>query len=330
MDKKSVNNVRLGVFVLSAVAFLIFLLYMIGRNKSLFGATYILNAKFENVQGLIPGNNVRYLGIQTGTVKGIEIVNDTTIVVSMLIEKNMQQIIRKNATAAIGTDGIVGNKVINIVPNKTYAELATDGDIIYSKKPMNTDEILSTLSKTNQDVAVIAAELKITVQQINNSKGLWALMNDQKLAEELQQSAINLNFATAKAGLLANNLNYIVKDVAGGKGTVGMLLKDTAFAYQLHEAAFKINKVGTRIDSLTLAIDKIVKGVDKDINDGKGPANAFLKDSVLVKNLSLTIENLRKGTHSFNQNMDAIKSSFLFRGYFKRQERQNQLENSQK
>ena len=85
MVKKIVNNVKLGVFVVSGLAFLVLLLFMIGKNKSLFGSSYLLKAKFENVQGLIPGNNVRYSGIQAGTVKTIKIINDTTIEVSMMI-----------------------------------------------------------------------------------------------------------------------------------------------------------------------------------------------------------------------------------------------------
>ena len=53
-------------------------------------------ARFDNVQGLVSGNNVRYAGIEAGTVKRVNILNDTTIEVTMLIEK-MNTIIRKNA-----------------------------------------------------------------------------------------------------------------------------------------------------------------------------------------------------------------------------------------
>jgi len=329
MAKKIVNSVRLGIFVLSGLAFLILLLFMIGRNKSLFGSTYLLKAKFENVQGLIPGNNVRYSGIQAGTVKSIKFLNDTTIEVSMMIDTEMQEIIRKDAIASIGTDGIVGNKVINIVPGNGHLELAREGEVIFSKKAIDTDEILQTLSKTNKDVAVIVAGLKLTVQRINSSTALWKLMNDETLPRELQQSALNLRQTTSKAGLMANDLHNMITDIKAGKGSVGMLLKDTAFAYNLNEAVLKMNKVGSQADQLTTDIRSIVKGIQKDINTGEGPANAFLKDSVMVRNLNLSIDNLRKGTDGFNQNMEALKSSFLFRGYFKRKERQKQAEKSQ-
>ncbi|MGB3078713.1 MAG: MCE family protein, partial [Saprospiraceae bacterium] len=115
MEKQGINNIKLGAFVLSGLGFLVLLLFMIGKNRSLFGSTYTLKARFENVQGLVPGNNIRFSGIEAGTVKNIIILNDTTIEVTMNVEKKMLNIIRKNALASIGTEGLVGNKVVNII-----------------------------------------------------------------------------------------------------------------------------------------------------------------------------------------------------------------------
>lgn len=91
-----------------------------------------------------------------------------------------------------------------------------------------------------------------------------------------------------------------------------------------------MNSVGSQADLLTNDIGTIVKGIQQDMNSGKGPANAFLKDSVMVKNLNSSIDNLRKGTDGFNQNMEVLKSSFLLRGYFRRQEKKTQDEKLQK
>jgi phospholipid/cholesterol/gamma-HCH transport system substrate-binding protein len=79
MAKQGLNNIKLGAFVLGGLLFLVLLLYMIGKNRSLFGSTYELKVQFENVQGLVAGNNVRFAGIQAGTVKQINILNDTVI-----------------------------------------------------------------------------------------------------------------------------------------------------------------------------------------------------------------------------------------------------------
>lgn len=322
MEKKTIDNVKLGLFVLAGLLFLVVILYMIGRNMSLFGDTYMLKARFENAQGLVVGNNVRYAGIQAGTVKEIRIMNDTTIEVTLTVEKRMMTIIRKNAVVSIGTEGLVGNKVVNILPRRRMAPFAEEGDILLARRSVDTDEMLQTLSQTNNDVAVIAANLKITVQKINTSKALWELLNDKSIPANFRTSVGNIRTATANAGKVVNNLNDIVMDVKNGKGSVGAILKDTSFAKNLNEAIIKIKSVGDSVDSLSNEINIVVAGIKQDVNAGKGPANAILKDSSIVQKLNKSLSNIEKGTDGFNQNMEALKHNFLFKGYFKKLERQ--------
>jgi phospholipid/cholesterol/gamma-HCH transport system substrate-binding protein len=322
MAKRTINTVKLGLFVLAGLLFLIIMLYMIGKNRNLFGDTYILKARFENAQGLVVGNNVRFSGIQAGTVKKIQILNDTVIEITMTMDNKMQTIIRKNAIVSIGTDGLVGNKVVNIFTVKQPAALAIENDILTTKKTVSTDEMLQTLNKTNNDVAVIASNLKTTVQQINNSTGLWALLNDNTLPQNLKISANNIRLATGKANNTIDNLNAIVANVKNGKGSVGTLLTDTLFAKNLNEAVVKIKLVGDEANVLAGEINKTVNDLHLDITNGKGIANKLLKDSMIVVKLNTSLDNIQNGTDGFNQNMEALKHNFLFRGYFKKLERQ--------
>ena len=320
--KQTSNNIKLGVFVLAGLLFLILLLYMIGRNRNLFGRNYVLKARFENVQGLIPGNNVRFAGIQAGTVKKIQILNDTMIEVTMFIDVDMKSVIRKNAVASIGTDGLVGNRVVNIVPSKTNAALAMDGDLIESKKMLNTDAMLDVLNKTNNDVSILAMELKETVQRINKSTAVWTLLNDNSIPQHLRQSLVNIKTATAKAGDFANELNNIIHGVQQGKGTVGALLADTVMQYQLKEAVAKINRVSRDADSLTNDLNTMIAGIQQDIQDGNGTLHALLKDSAIVVKLHTSLDNIQKGTDGFNKNMEALKHNFLLRSYYRKMERE--------
>ena len=322
MAKRVIGNVKLGAFVLGGLLFLVLLLYMIGKNRNLFGSTYILKARFENVNGLVAGNNVRFSGIQAGTVKRVKILTDTVIEVTMIIDTKMESIIRKNAIVSIGTDGLVGNKVVNIVPGGQPAPLAVEGDILASKKSVNTDEMLQTLYKTNNDIAAIAGNLKTTVQQINRSSALWDLLNDKSIPQELRISLANIRHATGKAGNMADNLHAIVMDVKNGKGSIGAILTDTSFAQNLNNAIVKIKDVGKEADSLANELNKMVAGIQQDINNGKGTVNALLKDSAMVIKLNASLDNIQKGTDGFNQNMEALKHSSLLRGYFRRQEKQ--------
>ena len=190
----------------------------------------------------------------------------------------------------------------------------------------NTDEMLQTLSKTNNDVAIIADGLKTTIERINSSSALWSLLNDQSIPGNIRQSVSNIRQATAKANVMATDLHNLVKDIKDGKGSAGALLTDTTFAYNLNTAVISINQVGKTTDSLAREIKNLAAGIKEDVNNGKGTVHALLKDSTVTEKLNASLENIRKGTDGFNQAMDAIKHSFLLRGYIKKQEKKRQQE----
>lgn len=326
MAKTLINNIKLGIFVLAGLLFLVLLLYMIGKNRNLFGDTYILKARFDNIQGLVTGNNVRYAGIQSGTVKEINILSDTSIEVVMVMDKDMLPIIHKNAVASIGTEGLVGNKVINILPAHQPGPLAVEGDMLVTKRSVNTDEMLETLSNTNKDIAVITAEIKTTIKRINNSQALWNLLNDQSIPKQLRLSVANIQAATGKAGRMVDDLQSIVSDIKNGKGSAGAILRDSSIALNLNDAILKIKSAGEQADSLMDEIHTTVAGLQNDINNGNGTVHALFKDSAIVHKLNTSLDNIQKGTDGFNQNMEALKHNFLFRGYFRKLEKQKQKE----
>lgn len=324
MKNKSTRNIKLGIFVLAGLMFLMLMLYLIGQDQNLFGHTFKIKARFDNVQGLVPGNNVRYAGIEAGTIKKLDILSDTVIEVTMIIDKKIKPFIRNNAVASIGTDGLMGNKVVNIIPSGGNAPLIQEGNVLQVKKGVDMDDMLQTLGKTNNDVAVIAENLKGTVMRINNSTALWNLLNDNSIPQNLRASAANVQLATSRAADLANDLHVIVEDVKAGKGSVGALLNDTSFASALNTAFTKITEVGDHAEKLAAIIDESITEVRHDLQNGKGPANAILKDSALAVKITASIENIQKGTDAFSQNMDALKHNFLFRGYFRKLEKQRQ------
>ena len=329
MDNKFISNIKLGLFVIGGLLFLVLLLYMIGKNQNLFGSNFKLKARFENVQGLTSGNNIRYSGIQAGTVSDVRVLNDTLVEVTMLIKTSMKSYIHKNAVASIGTDGLVGNKIINITPAKERSEPVEEGDILPCKKTYDTEEILQNLAKTSNDISFIASELKTTVTRINNSKVIWSLLDDPSLPENLRVSLVNARMATARANEISIQLNQLVANVKDGKGSLGAILTDTSFAVNLNEAIQKIKLVGDEADKLAHTLDTSVKKLEKEINYGKGPVTALLKDSSMVLSFNKSLENIQKGTDGFNQVMDALKQNFLLRGYFKRMERQKKKEQIQ-
>lgn len=324
MKSNTSRNIKLGVFVVSGVLFLILMLYMIGKNENLFGAKITLRTRFYNAQGLMPGNNIRYSGIQVGTVKDVYIVNDTTIEVVMLIKEKMRSYIRQSAIVSIGTDGLMGNKLVNITPSEVPAPFVRDGDMLASRRPLNTEEMLRVLSDTNDDIAIIAEDLKKSIQRINNSTALWNLLSDETVPENLRSSMVQVRRASEGVNNMVSDLQMVVNQVQSGKGALGLVLNDTTFARNLNEALVKVKSIGEQADTLSGQIRALATSLQQDIEKGEGPVPALLKDKDLTIKLNNSLDNIEKGTESFQQNMEALKSNFLFRGYFKRLERQQQ------
>ena len=320
------SNVKLGAFVLAGLIFLVALLYMIGRNRNMFGSNFTLKANFENVQGLKAGNNVRYGGIDVGTVKKINILNDTMMEVVMTIDEKMKSIIHKNALVSIGTDGLVGNKVVNIVSGKKPSDAVEDGDILATKSVGDMDEMLETLGKTNNDINIIAGEMKTAMQRVNSSEALWSILEDKELPRQLNASVANIRLATLKANSMVNDLNTIVHDVKSGKGSAGVILTDTTLVYNLNAAILKMKTIGDSADALLHEITTTVSGIKTDINSGKGPVSALLKDSVMTAKISNALENIQEGTDGFNETMEALRHSFLLRGAFRKLDKQKEKE----
>lgn len=322
MAKQTINNIKLGAFVLAGMLALIVGLYLIGRDTNLFSRNYTLYVRFENTQGLTPGNNIRYSGIQVGTVKKVKILNDTLIEVTMLIEEKMKNYIHLNDQVSISTDGLMGNRLLNISPSKNGSPLAKDGDILAAKRTISTEEMLEILDKTNRNIAIVSEGLKNTVEHINNSKALWGILENETLPADITASLNNIRIASANANQMVKDVQNIITGIKEGKGSLGKIITDTALVYNLNDAVEKIKLAGVNATLLANEINTLSLSVKKDITEGKGPANAILKDSALVLKLSNSLNNIEKGTAGFNENMEALKSNFLFRGYFRRLEQQ--------
>ena len=190
MAKSTAQKVKVGIFVVVGTVLLISALYFIGKQKFMFNKSNHLYAVFENVNGLQLGNNVRYSGINIGTISKIEMTAIGKITVQMSVEEKTASFIKKDALASIGSDGLVGSMVINIVPGKDLqaASIAT-GDTIQTINQVSTDDMLSTLNKTNENAALLSADLLKITKQILDGKGtVGTLINDTILAQNIQQT----------------------------------------------------------------------------------------------------------------------------------------------
>lgn len=317
MSKQAVNNTKLGLFVMAGLLFLVFSLYMIGRNRNLFGSTFTVHAQFYNVDGLTPGNNVRFSGIDVGTVSKVIIESDSTIRVTMILDKKVKLHLRQNALASIGTDGLMGNKLININAQPGESPLLESGSTIGSLRPIETDAMLRTLNTTNNNIEIITQNLKGITQKLNSNNSLWTLLADTIIARDLTNAVADIRKASENTIRFTDQATELLEGVKRGEGLAGEVLTDTIVFYQLKSTVEDLQKTSQQAKSLATDLDAIMLKIKK----GEGAVGTLVYDTTVAGQLRRSMIEVEQGTSRFNENMEALKEHALFRGYYKRQQK---------
>lgn len=312
MGKDTFKNIRLGIFVVSGTVFLIAALYIIGNKQNLFGNTFRISAKFYNVSGLMAGNNVRFAGIDVGTVESVEIVNDSSVKVVMVIEKDIQPFIKKNAIASVGTDGLMGNRLVNINSVKDQSDKIEEGDVLLTLRPIEQDEMVRTLNETNENMKAITSNLRTITDRINSKNTLWSILMDTVVAENVKSAIVNIKVASNSSAVLTGNLKNISDDIKNGKGSLGALITDTTLSGKINQVVIKLNSVSDSVAYITGDFSKIATRLAK----GQGSIGVLLKDTSFVHNLNTSVNNINKGAIILNEDLEALRHSWPFKKYF--------------
>ena len=318
MKKTTSEKLKLGIFVIMGLLIFIVAIYFIGQRQNIFAKTFTISTNFNNVNGLINGNNVRYSGINVGTVKSITMINDSTINVVMLIEEKMIDHVKKDAIATIGTDGLVGNMIVNIIPGDGINGPISSGDVIKSYTKIGTSDMLNTLSVTNENAALLTAKLLKIADAMADSKGTFGmLINDTMVSSNLKQTVKQLRITSIEASKSMKELNSIISSINFNESIAGTLLNDSIEAQ-------KIKNIITNLDNSSKEIKDVITNMNAtitNVKEGEGALNYLSNDAEFVTSLQETIKNINEGTDKFNQNMEAFKHNFLTRGYFRKLER---------
>ena len=215
MDTQSPKfKVKLGLFVAAGFAIFVIAIFLIGRQKNLFDPVFKLTTTFYNVSGLQVGNNIRFSGINVGTIGNIILINDSTVQVDMIIKKSVQQFIKSDGLAAIGSEGIIGDRVLIITQGSSVAESVKDEEFISSVEPVETDAIITSLAVTAVNFEIISEQLAEIMIKINSGKGtLGRLIQDSTIAENINKTIINLRSSSKglDENMNAAKSNFLLK-----------------------------------------------------------------------------------------------------------------------
>ncbi|NND08483.1 MAG: MCE family protein [Saprospiraceae bacterium] len=336
MAKQKLNNIRLGLFVVVVAMLFALTVYFIGANQNLFGDNFSISTVLTNAGGLQAGNNVRYSGINVGTVEAIRIISDSTLRVDLKLANRVKPFIRKNAIATVSTDGIVGSALVNIIPGNGNAAQIDEGDFLSAAESPYAADLMTSLGSTNQRLGLFVSDLLEISSKINEGPGTVSLLlRDSLMARNLDQTLINLNHTSALMTQVAAKLERAIDALHDGDGMVHRMLYDTIIMDNVNELVSEISSsIPQQLDTVVADLRSTGKNLAKatktlnmltdELKDGKGAIPTLLHDEEMAAKIQGILTNLEQGTAKFDEDMEALRHNFLFRRYFRKLQRQKE------
>jgi phospholipid/cholesterol/gamma-HCH transport system substrate-binding protein len=231
-------KVRLGLFIAGGLGLFVVAIFLIGKQKNLFDPVFKLTTTFYNVSGLQVGSNIRFSGINVGTVDNIVIINDSTVQVDMLIKKSVRRFIKADCEAGIGSSGIIGDRILIITQGSNNAPLPEDGQHIASKEPVETDAIMASVKVTADNAAIISNQLAQILGKVYRGNGtLGRLLRDSTMAEDINQTIVSLKKSSKglDENMNAAKDNFLLKGYFDKEKKAAKKVKDVAIEKKVEE-----------------------------------------------------------------------------------------------
>ena len=342
------KKLRVGIFVLVALTAFLGMIYALGAKSRLFEAKYTIHAEFSEVGGLAEGATVRLAGVQIGRVSGVELPSQPggKVRVDLSIARRFSDRVRKDSVARIETQGLLGDKIVEITIGTTKTPPVRSGEVIASKDPTDLGQVVNQSAQTVKDVAELAASLRETAAGLKESHLIEdagaAMANARKVTDQIARIVTEVERGKGWANALIyqepvalQQLNGIVAStqklldrVERGEGAAGVLTstQSTEAARRLVAAMDRLARAVEQPDEggllPGLLIDPKYKSVLEDLRvvahnlrdvsdrlaGGKGTLGALVKDEPgeagirqASQDLQVTMANLREITEKINE-----------------------------
>ena len=309
------RSIIVGIFIFLGILIFVAGVMTLGGKQKRFVKSIMLEAVFDNVSGLTAGNNIWFSGVKVGTVKKVSFYGNSQVLITMNIEEETQKYIKKDSRAKLSSDGLIGNKIIEIYGGNPKNAMVEDGDRIHVEKALSTEEMMETLQENNKNLLGITSDFKLLSLKIKRGEGAaGALLTDSLLAirfkdivTNLQQASKNTNSVSSAVSLFASKLN-------NKSGLANQLLTDTEVFNNLKESVEQLQKTTSAAQEITSNL----KNVSTKLESKDNALGVLLNDEQVANTLKNTLGNLETSTQKLDENMEALQHNFLLRGFFKK------------
>ncbi len=307
-----------GLFVFIGLVFLAIGILTVGNLHETFTKKMRLAAMFDDVAGLQAGNNVWFSGVKIGTVKDLQFYGQSQVEVSLKIDSKVRKYIRKDAKVKIGTDGLIGNKILIIYGGTPAAAVVMDGDTLAVEKTFSSEDMINMLQENNKNLLAITTDFKSISHKIDAGEGtIGKLLNDNTLYNNMDGTIQHLDatILTIKgASVTAQKLVSSLSDYSAG------LNKPGTFANQLVTDTVIFNSVKSSVLQLQAIADTakvLISTLKKAGANPRTTVGVLLHDEEAGKILKSTMKNLESSSLKLDEDLEAVQHNILLRRFFK-------------
>ncbi len=308
-----------GVFIFLGIAILIVTILTLGGQKKTFRNSITVRAVFDDVQGLLKGNNVWFSGVKIGTVKRISFTGSSQVEVDLTIEEKSIEYIRKNARAKISSESFIGSKIIEIIGGTPQAPAVENGDMLAVEETLGTEEMMGTFQANNRNLLDITTDLKAVSKKLNNGEGtIGKLLSDDQLVNQLSTVMASLRRASANTERLTSTIASYTAQLNNKQAFANQLVSDTVIFSKLRTTARELDEISKTANDVVVNLKQTSNDINSGVNNSKSPVGMLLKDEAAARDIRVILNNLNSGTQKLDENLEALQHNFLLRGFFKK------------
>lgn len=295
-----------GAFVIGGIVLFAAGLFLIGSRRMLFTQTIDVYAEFVEVAALEAGAKVRVGGMDAGEVEVIHVPGGPSgrFRVKMRVSEKLHPLVRNDSVASIQSDGLVGNKFVQIDAGTDASPEVQDGGTIQSREPFDVADMMQMMSDTLATVNTMLVDVKGRVDE-----ALVAISTTASDAQTLMEGlGGEVRTILASANRVSADMGAILANVRQGRGTVGKLLTDDALYAKVQSMASDAEKAMAAVREAS----QDAKHAIADLRGENGPVKGLTGDA------QRTLQSARDAMQDLADATEALKRNFLFRGFFNR------------
>lgn len=327
------RNLGVGIFSILGMALFVSIIFLIGNQHSAFAKHIELFAVFKNLNGLAKGAQVQVAGFDAGEVTEISIPASPSAGFRLKLRLNgqVQGLVRADSVATIATEGVVGDKILIILPGTSTSPQAAPFSTLPTKETSDMAELIQKsttlvdnasltmktvgdrLTSTLDAVTTTVNNANNLVVGLNNGRGtIGMLLRDEKTAADIRQAVSNVREATSSLDHASGQADALISDFQsrGLPGKVDGIVSDI----QSRNLGEKLDQTMQNVHNATHNIDATTQQIRESITKALGPDTDGVDGA---DNIRQSLSNLNQATGNMAEDTEALKHQFFFRGFFK-------------